>query len=348
MAATRTFIALLSLFVFAESNLQCIDNNGKTVDWWFAYKSNHGTNYSYFDASSTETKLTPSTTQTLTAGSNSCLERTLNQVFKNKKSVNYIGYNDENPNGTTSFTLGHSKGALAFDDTSNFQGGFWLIQSVPKFPDFSQSDYEFASNGIEYGQNFLCISVNSVAQINAISNQLRYISPYVLTSNNVNANNQAIGNFSAVIQSQWLKGVSIVNITSSQGKAFTHLTRSGDQNKDMQEDVISALYYKYGFLWETWPNESSFESSYCTPAYKYDEENIQKVTLGNGWYIYNDDDHSKLGISKSSDSKSVVCSGDLNRATSQNSRGGGYACFDEPSLWNAINNIITEVDACKQ
>ena len=123
-----TFFALvLLLLLCVKSNLQCINDNGKIVDWWFVYKSNDGTKYSYFDASSTETKLTPSTTQSLDAGNNSCVERTLNQIFNNKKTINYVGYNDENPNGTTSYTSGHSKGVLAFDDTTKFEGLFLLI-----------------------------------------------------------------------------------------------------------------------------------------------------------------------------------------------------------------------------
>lgn len=227
---------------------------------------------------------------------------------------------------------------------SIYQGGFWLIQAVPKFPDLTLPSYEFASNGREYGQNFLCISVSSINEINSIANQMRYISPYVLTSNNINPTDNSIANFSSVIKSEWLKGVSITNITSTSGMIFTHLARSGDQNMDIQEDIISK-YYGSGFDWETWPNESSFEDSYCTPKYPFDAQNIQKVVLGNGWYIYNDDDHSKYGISI--DTKNIVCSGDLNRATSQNSRGGGYACFTEPALYNAINGIIDQVDSCK-
>eukprot|EP01084_Bolivina_argentea_P302223 521643_1 len=344
-----TWYMLLITYCFflltVKGNLQCIDNNGKTVDWWFVYKSNYGTQYSYFDGSSTDSKLTPSTTQSLDAGNNSCVERTLNQIYNNKKTVNYMMYNDENPNGTTSFTLGHSKGVLAFDDVNNFKGGYWLSQAVPKFPDMTQPKYVFASNGVKYGQNFLCISLNSLNEINKASNQMRYISPYVITYNNINPINPTTNNFTSVINSDWLKGISVSNIISSAGKQFTHLTRSGDQNKDIMEDVISQ-HYGYGFEWETWPNENSFEQSYCKPKYKYDEENIKKIVLGNGWYIYNDNDHSKFAISISSDSKNIVCSGDLNRATSQNSRGGGYICFDQPSLWNAINNIVNQVDSC--
>ena len=86
---------------------------------------------------------------------------------------------------------------------------------------------------------------------------MRYISPYILTSNNINPSDNSIANFSSVIKSEWLKGVSITNITSTSGMIFTHLARSGDQNMDIQEDIISK-YYGSGFDWETWPNESSF------------------------------------------------------------------------------------------
>lgn len=113
------FLFILGL---AHCYIQCLDNSGEVVDWYFVYKSNEGTNYSYFDASSTVEKLTPSTTQTLDAGSNSCIERTLNQIYSNKKDINYVAYNDEFPNGTWSATSGHTKGVLAFDNTNAFKG----------------------------------------------------------------------------------------------------------------------------------------------------------------------------------------------------------------------------------
>eukprot|EP01083_Nonionella_stella_P000054 161_1 len=347
------FVCLVSFTVFtfillANCNIQCLDNDGKAVDWWFAYKSNDGTNYSYFDPSSTQSKLTPSTTQTLSAGNNSCVERTLNQIYNNKHTLNYVGYNDENPNGTTSFKSGHSKGVLAFADTSQtapFNGGFWLIQAVPKFPDLNRKTYEFASNGIVYGQNFLCISLDNIDAVNTVSNQLRFILPFVNFYHNINTNDDQINNFTAIGSSKWLDGISVVNITSTQGTVFTHLARSGSVQKDIFEDVIS-VHYGASFEWETWRNEKSAEPSFCTPKYRFNEENIEKVVLGNGWYIYHEDDHAKFGISVDANEK-IVCSGDLNRDESQNSRGGGYACFKNEKLWEAINNVVNQVEKCK-
>eukprot|EP00483_Globobulimina_turgida_P002890 UN02895 len=169
--------------------------------------------------------------------------------------------------------------------------------------------------------------------------------PYVNFYNNLNPTSTAINNFTSVGKASWSQGTSIAAITSKGGKAFTHFTRSGSESKDIMESVISP-HYKFGFEWSTWPNEASFEPSYCKPKYAYNEENIKSITLGNGVSITNTNDHSKCAISIATDSKNIVCSGDLNRATMQNQRGGGYMCFSQPSLWNAINNVVTSVDKC--
>ena len=55
---TLTYLVSVALILeILNADLQCIDNDGKTVDWWYAYKLNDGTEYAYFDGSSTDTKL---------------------------------------------------------------------------------------------------------------------------------------------------------------------------------------------------------------------------------------------------------------------------------------------------
>ena len=83
-------------------------------------------------------------------------------------------YNDEYPdsyptpsNGTL-MKGGHSKGVLA----SNDQTGFWLIHSVPKFPDLTAASFTWTASH-EFGQSFLCLSVKA-SDVENIAKNLQY------------------------------------------------------------------------------------------------------------------------------------------------------------------------------
>jgi len=92
----------------------------------------------------------------------------------------YIFYNDEHPDGNTSFVAGHTKGVVAFDQLS----GFWLVHSVPKYPPSPKSQqYGYPHSGQMYGQSFLCISLKTSQQANNIGRQLLYNRPYVYAAN---------------------------------------------------------------------------------------------------------------------------------------------------------------------
>nr|XP_054747997.1 plancitoxin-1-like [Lytechinus pictus] len=84
---------------------------------------------------------------------------TLQQIYKNYQSqdVMYMMYNDEYPDGTKQDNRGHTKGAVAFDNES----GFWLVHSVPRFPDVAKNSYYWPSNACPYGQSMLCISMKT-------------------------------------------------------------------------------------------------------------------------------------------------------------------------------------------
>lgn len=72
----------------------------------------------------------------------------------------WIVYNDEPTNGPATFTKGHSKGTVVADKSS----GFWLVHSVPKFPQLpyqNNNSYTYPKTGIKYGQSFLCMSMTA-------------------------------------------------------------------------------------------------------------------------------------------------------------------------------------------
>lgn len=55
------------------------------------------------------------------------------------------------------------------------------------------------------------------------------------------------------------------------------------------------------------------------------------------------DDHSKWAISVNN---GWICSGDMNRMTSQAKRGGAFFCLQDNGLWNILNNAIVKTDKC--
>ena len=89
-------------------------------------------------------------------------------------------YNDEHPEGNTSFTMGHTKGVIAYADKT----GFWLVHSVPKYPPYPETgQYGYPSTGEKFGQSFLCISIDTSKTAELIANQFLYNHPYVYAYN---------------------------------------------------------------------------------------------------------------------------------------------------------------------
>lgn len=75
-------------------------------------------------------------------------------------------------------SFGHVKGELAFDEST----GFWVIQTVPRFPTPVLDGYAYPRTGFMYGQIMMCVSFSSSA-FNDIGLQLRYSKPHVSDSN---------------------------------------------------------------------------------------------------------------------------------------------------------------------
>ena len=183
-----------------SSPLTAVDNNGKAVDWWFAYKvasesdpahSSAGDAYLFYDANSSKSaKPKP---LSLASGkinqSTSALSQTLAQIYTAKSAASpglgWFAYNDQNPDIKGSYknpvsgkvlqakaqfgSRGHTKGVLAFDLKTN--SGFWLVHSVPMFvlPDKNA----YPDSGLQMGQSFLCVSLADADTASTIA-QLMY------------------------------------------------------------------------------------------------------------------------------------------------------------------------------
>ena len=78
-AITVVFTLCLNCFDIVHS-VQCLNENGDTVGWWFVYKHNDGMNYFYFDESSNDEKLILSTNSDF-SNKHSSIGSTLEQVM---------------------------------------------------------------------------------------------------------------------------------------------------------------------------------------------------------------------------------------------------------------------------
>ena len=134
--------------------------------------------YAYRDSSSRDT-----TVLSVTAGrslncSECALGKTLQQLHEQKQGLAHMLWNTEFPDAYPASTDcsadcayntgGHSKGVVA----SSASKGFWLIHSVPKFPDISTGAFSWEA-GVVYGQNLMCLTV-SASDIETIAKNLQY------------------------------------------------------------------------------------------------------------------------------------------------------------------------------
>jgi hypothetical protein len=95
--------------------------------------------------------------------------------------------------------------------------GFWLIHSVPKYPDFETNSYYYSGSDI-YGQSFLCISLaGGDGSIDTVAEVLRYNGPYIYSTDNV----AAVGStgLSALVANSFLGGAVVRSITADSSVA---------------------------------------------------------------------------------------------------------------------------------
>ncbi|XP_071491439.1 plancitoxin-1-like [Diadema antillarum] len=330
-----------------DGKITCMDPSGNPVDWFIVYKLprdskssdpliKEGVAHMYMDVNN---QFFSRSTVSL-KDTNQAVARTLQQIYKNHQSqdVVYVMYNDAFPNGKTYSRGGQTKGDLAFDQKS----GFWLIHSVPKFPDNSDQSYVWPSNAETYGQSMLCISMKT-SEFVKVAHQLLYNNPLVYDANIPQAFRLKFHDLLSVTEGRHVESApwnSSVVLTSAGGQAFISYAKFVKFDEDLYSywvapDLGDDMYA------ETWRNARSKLPSFCTGEYKV--ENVDHVTF-NGMLSFNSTkDSSKWAISEH---KQWTCIGDINRTKSQYDRGGGTVCFNIPAVWFAFNTLIADFSRC--
>jgi deoxyribonuclease II len=323
----------VALFMNNQSYaLECRDESNNTVDSWYAFKLNKGTQYLYADTK----QPTPVLSQyDMNSTKNGALAYTTMQLWVPETA--YILYNDEPPTQNPELTPGHTKGYAAVAPDSS---GFLVIHSIPKFPTGPGNISQYIgmeSNAWEYGQSILCLSLNA-STIAAVLTKMQSNAPQVydwatptqIPQTAINAI-QALG--SGVINTSAL--CTITTYETQASMEFQYFAKSKQWNNELYAACI-APYYQQSFYVESWIRGSAEGPSCTTPNHVYD---IQELDY-NGFKLSEYNDHSKWAVSDS-----IVCIGDINRMTTQYSRGGGSVCFESP-LAAFLRQAIVKADGC--
>jgi len=334
--------------------MACLDDRGKTVDWFILYKLpryynnpsiliNDGVGYVYMTSRDYSDGWIFSTYGVDDA--EGMVGRTLTTWYdyannESNSDLIFINYNDEFPDGTTSYTSGHSKGVTAFNSVD----GFWLYHNVPRFPPSIDDGFAYPSTGEMYGQSMFCVSLG-VDQANTVGALLTYDNPNIFESavgDSVDFTNTAtlasVAEGTDVETEPWYLNTDLT--TTTEGITINAFAKGGEYDADIYTDLIAPGLNSDLYV-ESW---RASVASNCTV---YEVLNVEEVDVYVADYYFSSYyDHSKYAVSQTSDNGAWVCIGDLNRAETQYVRGGGALCIDNRDVWEAYIGIIEEVAAC--
>lgn len=333
-----SLLTLLLSVVFFNSGAQCattcINNEGIAVDWWVVLKvpgKLGKTGFGYYDSQTTVAKMGLRTNPP--DQQNTALWRTLEQI--NTAGLQVVAWNDENPNGTTSSSLAHSKTVIAVSQTEKM--GFIMVHSIPKYPAFSGNkvNQTIASSELIYGQHVLCMTV-SHANLEIMAAKLLVIHPYIYQAtigswspNLYRLSQMNFGNSTNTFENYALVLGAVTNVRT--------IYKNNVVNSSIFEDGLNN-YLKSPLHAETWGRP--LQVPWCTKPYPV--LNVKSVNLGVGYVWPETDDHSKWAVADNGYS----CFGDMNRMSSQWKRGGAFYCLHSESLLAAIKSIVTSADIC--
>jgi deoxyribonuclease-2 len=318
------------------------DAEGKPVDWWFMYKlpeeceikgksgpvPDTGFGYLYYDCDGQN----PAISSNLLGEKKGALYDTLQQLFGPGKAndTGWILYNDEIPGAKSNDgTKGHTKGVLAFnkDDDS----AFWLLHSTPRFP--HPGDALFPDDEKIYGQTFICITLKDYDTAEQLAGVMRAQQEPQVYGCRIPDSIPIDSNIFKLSKGEDIPAPAEpadLTFYSRGGKEFHCLAKNRHWGKDFWIDLVGPTL-KVDLDIETWRRGTvppTQDSDKIDDVKDVLYVNLQHMGLNYEWHYTKD--HSKWAVSDKTGG--WVCVADINRMTSQEKRGGGAVCFQEPNL----------------
>ncbi|KAF7496180.1 Deoxyribonuclease-2-alpha [Sarcoptes scabiei] len=343
---------LLDLSVKPISSLKCLDDSGKPVDWWILYKypktkgsqSRLFTGVSYGFITANDQNGWKLSAYDMTSPK-SMIARTLKPFYSgNRTSLSWAFYSDQPPCCHASSSFAHSKGVLMSDCRS----GFWLIHSIPQFPNTNEKIYKYSTNGLRNGQTMMCLSLSMQELANVVNANLLVARVYVYALY-IGLEKSALGEALKKLEHRFWSPKLFNEFEFKIGEQqFTSYYKSPKQHSDLYALIASKTCDSLRV--ETWrhPPGNPLPSN-CSLS-KIEVENVSEIKLefknSNLTGSFSSMcDHSKWAMSRK---KAFNCVGDINRAESQFNRGGGTTCMiGNKNVWSSYNLILSTVDKCQ-
>lgn len=331
--------------------ISALDENGKSVDWWFAYKvpqmngtgpgAATGYEYVYYDPKLGKV-VTSANKLTMDKGA---LDFTLDAIFNSpSENTGWVLYNDERPDAAKNHpdqsdngSLGHTKGVLAFDTAT--KTALWLLHSWPKFVMPGEKTLPTP----KYGQTYLCVSLNQATASAIAEIMINHQEPQVFTSRlpKTLSASDPLRKLTQTIDPNAKGDSHILDFKSRAGKAFKLIAKNRKWGGDFWNQLVGPAL-EVCIDVETWirgaiPDEKDSDAPGAINLdgehETFDIKAIDLTPLGAPWKWPETKDHAKWGIGVEAD---WVCVGDINRMISQQKRGGGTIAFQEEALWTAL------------
>ncbi|XP_054980583.1 deoxyribonuclease-2-alpha-like [Sorex araneus] len=219
--------------------------------------------------------------------------------------------------------------------------GFWLIHSVPRFPQPARTHtYRWPDTATRNGQTLLCVSF-PLAQFQNIGKQLAYTYPLVYDFQLKGDFRNKLPELEDVIrghhvsQPPWNRSVTL---TSRAGAIFWSFAKYTDFRVDLYSGWLAAALSSE--LWVQFWRRKAIPSHCSSPYQVYD---VTQISFPGGPTYNSTKDHSKWCVAQD---KLWTCVADLNRNSGGYLRSGGVLCAQMPNLWNAFKALVARYQPC--
>ena len=333
-----------------SSSSICIDEQGYSVDQWLILKHPQSNFYFYYDSQEHDFH---TSSWSLNDTHNGALAQTVKQLWT-ADDINYVLYNDQPALAIMNDELadaaakyGHTKGLFAFlkNDNGTSQG-FWLTHSIPLYPLGPQESDIYRGlgrNAYTYAQHLLCLTMTG-ATLNLLAKQWILNRPQIYEFHLTKESALAFPYIQQLVDGEYsLRSVCEENndIQTHAGLPLFVFAKTAAWNNDLYAGCVTPFLQDNLFV-ESWIRGSAI-GPVC-PFNKRDTLDIQALKFPSfnvGWPETKD--HSKWAITAQ---LPFVCFGDINRMTTQYSRGGGTVCFHDPILHTLLKSAVTQKDVC--